>query len=75
MFQDLDSLAANHQIVLDMSSKALSGQRNFKLPSYYTKITPVGAVKSHCTVKKINSGMMKLHDYPVQMFKQMAEIY
>ena len=34
--QHLDSPAANHQIVFDLSSKALGGQRDFKLSSYYT---------------------------------------
>ena len=65
LFQD--SLAANHQIVFDLSSKALSGQRDFKLPSYYTEITPVGAVKSHCPIKTTNSGVAKLQGHPVQM--------
>ena len=45
LLQHLDSLAANHQIVFDLSRKALGGQREFKLPSYYIEITPVGAVK------------------------------
>ena len=59
-FQHLDSPAANHQIVFDLSSKALAGQRNFNLPSYYTEITPVGAVKGHSPIKTINSGVTKL---------------
>ena len=74
LFQDLDSSATNHQIVFDLSRKALSGKRDFKLCLYYTKITPIGAVKSHCPIKRINSGVMKLQDHPVQMCKQMAEV-
>ena len=67
LFQHLDSPAAYHQIVFDLSSKALGGQRDFKLLSYYTEITPVGAVKSHCPIKTINSGVTKPQAHPVQM--------
>ena len=36
LFKHLDSLAANHQIMFDLSSKPLGGQRDFKISSYYT---------------------------------------
>ena len=35
--------------------------------SYYTKFTPVGAVKSHYPIKAINSGVAKLQAHPVKM--------
>ena len=66
-FQHLHSPAANHQIVFDLSSKALARQRDFKLPSYYTEITPVGAVKSDSPIKTIHSGVTKLGAHPFQM--------
>ena len=67
LFLHLDSLTANHQIVFDLSSKALGGQRNFKLSSYYIEITPVRAVKSHCPIKTINL-VVKTH--AVQMYNK-----
>ena len=67
LFQHLDSPAANHQILFDLSSKALGGQMDFKLPLYYTEITPAGVVKCHYPVKIINSGVTKLQAHPVQM--------
>ena len=64
-FQHLDLPAANHQILFDLSSKALGGQRDFKLPSYYTEIPSVREVKSHFPTKTINSGKTKLQAHPV----------
>ena len=40
---------------------------DFKLPLYYTEITPAGVVKCHYPVKIINSGVTKLQAHPVQM--------
>ena len=75
LFQHLDSPAANHQIVFDLSSEALGGQRNFKFPSYCTEITPDGAVKSHCLIKMINSGVTKLQAHPVQMCNKWLKFF
>ena len=70
MFQHLDLLAANHQIVFALFSKAFGGQRDFKFPLHYIEITPAGAVKSHCPIKIINSGVTKVQAHPVQMYKK-----
>ena len=67
LFQHLDWLVANYQIVFDLSNKVLGAQKDFKLPSYYTKFTPVGAVKIHYPIKAINSGVAKLQAHPVKM--------
>ena len=59
--------------MFDLTSKALGGQKHFKLPSYYTQITPFGAVKSHRPIKTLNSGVTKLQVHPVQMCKKWLE--